>query len=146
MKFSIALSLVIFTANTATLVEGTERSSLRSSSTSNAGVEMITISKDHGSSTQVRRPSQHDSDKDVRSNAAKRKMTGSTKAPKPTPSNPELNSIAVNPAGKLQVCEGDCDHNSDCAGDLRCFKRGALEDVPGCSGKGISNYDYCVRP
>jgi hypothetical protein len=58
---------------------------------------------------------------------------------------PELNSIAVSPTETLQVCEGDCDRDSDCAPGLKCFQRSALEAVPGCRGTGINNYDYCVR-
>jgi hypothetical protein len=58
---------------------------------------------------------------------------------------PELNSIAVSPTETLQVCEGDCDRDSDCAPGLKCFQRSALEPVPGCRGTGINNYDYCVR-
>ena len=33
-------------------------------------------------------------------------------------------------------CEGDCDFDGDCAGDLRCFQRLGLEAVPGCGGIG----------
>ena len=59
---------------------------------------------------------------------------------------PELNSIAADPTQTLQLCEGDCDNDSQCAGDLKCFQRDGLEAVPGCSGLGITAYDYCVRP
>jgi hypothetical protein len=59
---------------------------------------------------------------------------------------PELNSIGVTPSQTLQVCEGDCDRDSDCAPGLKCFERDALEPVPGCRGTGINNYDYCVYP
>ena len=60
--------------------------------------------------------------------------------------NPELNSIGSNPSGTLGLCEGDCDNDSDCAAGLKCYQRGGLTSVPGCSGTGISNYDYCVIP
>jgi len=43
-------------------------------------------------------------------------------------------------------CEGDCDDDSDCRAGLRCFHREATESVPGCSGDGIANYDYCIPP
>ena len=46
----------------------------------------------------------------------------------------------------LKRCQGDCDHNNDCDGDLICFERDSYEAVPGCSGKGISGTDYCVSP
>ena len=34
----------------------------------------------------------------------------------------------------LGECEGDCDNDGDCAGDLVCFQRNGLESVPGCAG------------
>ena len=42
-----------------------------------------------------------------------------------------------NPAANFPLgeCEGDCDSDTDCAGDLLCFQRGGQEDVPGCIGK-----------
>eukprot|EP00560_Eucampia_antarctica_P003610 CAMPEP_0197840098 /NCGR_PEP_ID=MMETSP1437-20131217/45406_1 /TAXON_ID=49252 ORGANISM="Eucampia antarctica, Strain CCMP1452" /NCGR_SAMPLE_ID=MMETSP1437 /ASSEMBLY_ACC=CAM_ASM_001096 /LENGTH=622 /DNA_ID=CAMNT_0043449649 /DNA_START=116 /DNA_END=1985 /DNA_ORIENTATION=+ len=43
-------------------------------------------------------------------------------------------------------CEGDCDQNGDCAGDLICFQRSGFTTVPGCSGSGIENKDYCILP
>jgi hypothetical protein len=46
----------------------------------------------------------------------------------------------------LQECQGDCDHDSDCAGNLKCFKRDAQELVVGCYGKGESSTDYCYNP
>ena len=60
--------------------------------------------------------------------------------------DPPLNSIAADPTQTLQLCEGDCDRDADCAPGLKCFQRGGLEPVPGCSGTGISGWDYCVRP
>lgn len=44
----------------------------------------------------------------------------------------------------LQLCQGDCDTDGDCQGELRCFKRKGLESVPGCLGHGLSNFDYCM--
>lgn len=32
----------------------------------------------------------------------------------------------------LGVCEGDCDSDDDCAGNLKCFQRDENEHVPGC--------------
>ena len=44
-------------------------------------------------------------------------------------------------------CQGDCDDDLDCAGDLKCFKRSNGEDVPGCIGNTEANAglgtDYC---
>lgn len=47
----------------------------------------------------------------------------------------------------LGLCEGDCDRNSDCEGDLVCFQRNPGEEVPGCRGgkSDTSRSDYCVR-
>jgi len=48
----------------------------------------------------------------------------------------------------MNACEGDCDDDSDCAGDLECFKRGirSHEPVPGCEGRGSGGEDYCYDP
>ena len=55
--------------------------------------------------------------------------------------------------GELLECEGDCDSDRDCKGNLVCFQRDNDSryseidaPVPGCHGKGISGYDYCIRP
>lgn len=54
---------------------------------------------------------------------------------------------AANPCG---MCEGDCDWDADCAGDLKCFRRThTAESVPGCisGGAGDTPYtDYCWSP
>ena len=51
---------------------------------------------------------------------------------------------------KLLTCQGDCDADADCAGELVCFKRDkASTPVPGCTigGAGdIGTHDYCVDP
>jgi len=47
------------------------------------------------------------------------------------------------------ACEGDCDNDNDCKGDLVCFTRDGdgTEAVPGCLGQGKPGDDYCtVRP
>jgi len=46
------------------------------------------------------------------------------------------------PLGK---CEGDCDGDSDCSGNLKCFERSGTEAVPGCEGSGVSAKDYCFE-
>jgi hypothetical protein len=46
----------------------------------------------------------------------------------------------------LAACEGDCDSDTDCQGDLICHQRGASERVPGCTGTGYSGKDYCHQP
>ena len=49
-----------------------------------------------------------------------------------------------NPADPLGVCEGDCDGDENCEGDLICFQRDGSEPVPGCNGMGARGGDYCV--
>lgn len=47
----------------------------------------------------------------------------------------------------LKVCEGDCDSDSDCEGDLLCYQRGD-GPVPGCEG-GVGEFpteDFCYDP
>lgn len=50
--------------------------------------------------------------------------------------------LAGNAAG-LGMCEGDCDNDDECLGELTCFQRGGLQKVPGCEGLGASGKDYC---
>lgn len=45
----------------------------------------------------------------------------------------------------LEHCQGDCDSDNDCAGDLACFQRSAEQLVPGCSGTPKGSKDYCIR-
>jgi len=72
---------------------------------------------------------------------------------------PRINNVDGDPdtsVNKLQVCEGDCDRNSDCAEGLVCFQRNGNEQVPGCRGESpthVSGYvaprnawDYCILP
>jgi hypothetical protein len=44
----------------------------------------------------------------------------------------------------LGRCEGDCDGDSECEGDLICYNRDLFNPVPGCSGDGYANSDYCI--
>eukprot|EP00978_Attheya_sp_CCMP212_P017401 scaffold46253_cov54-Attheya_sp.AAC.4 len=46
----------------------------------------------------------------------------------------------------LNECEGDCDDDSECAGDLICFERSSDDEVPGCAGSAFESKDYCIRP
>ena len=45
----------------------------------------------------------------------------------------------------LGLCQGDCDNDEDCVGDLECFQRdsGSQTPVPGCDGPGGAGRDYC---
>eukprot|EP00980_Cylindrotheca_fusiformis_P000754 scaffold175_cov153-Cylindrotheca_fusiformis.AAC.6 len=47
----------------------------------------------------------------------------------------------------LGRCEGDCDDDNDCEGNLICFQRDEYDPVPNCSGglKDRSKTDYCIR-
>ena len=43
-----------------------------------------------------------------------------------------------------EVCEGDCDNDSECKGHLRCFDNAGTSDpIPSCSGTVDNGYDYC---
>ena len=55
--------------------------------------------------------------------------------------------------GGCTECEGDCDSDSDCVGNLECFERTATsQTVPGCestgyqaSPDGLQDWDYCYN-
>ena len=48
----------------------------------------------------------------------------------------------------MPACCGDCDGDSDCAGNLVCHQRGSDDDgfLPGCAGMPEGSMDYCVDP
>jgi len=46
----------------------------------------------------------------------------------------------------LALCEGDCDSDSDCMGNLVCFQRDGDVSVPGCTGTAVTSHDYCILP
>ena len=53
---------------------------------------------------------------------------------------------AGKPSKPCTRCQGDCDKDSDCQGNLRCFQRNKKEKVPGCyatSQGDIHSYDHC---
>ena len=58
---------------------------------------------------------------------------------------PSLEDVDPDPTFKLDVCEGDCDGDDDCKGDLVCFQRDGYREVPGCLGKGDDGWDYCIE-
>jgi hypothetical protein len=62
------------------------------------------------------------------------------KIPLVEPGNDEL-PFEVFP---LQRCQGDCDGDSECAPGLICYFRDGIDPVPGCSGSGYPNTDYCI--
>ena len=76
-----------------------------------------------------------------------------TVSPAPTTENKEIIYVG-NPCGEsfpltglCTECTGDCDYDSDCEGDMRCFQRDGGEDVPGCtftnSNTKAEDDDYC---
>jgi hypothetical protein len=48
----------------------------------------------------------------------------------------------------LGRCQGECDTNEDCEGDLICFQRDPGDPVPGCLGgeDDTSKNDFCISP
>lgn len=59
-----------------------------------------------------------------------------------------LTILSTKDCGKNECrhCQGDCDADSDCKGELRCFFRSGFKPVPGCQGEGVANKDYCYDP
>jgi len=57
---------------------------------------------------------------------------------------PPLVSIDVS-GTNLGECEGDCDNDGHCQDGFMCFQRSGTTAVPGCSGTGTSDWDYCVQ-
>ena len=53
----------------------------------------------------------------------------------------ELTYIGSDPSDLLDACEGDCDDDSDCSGDLLCFH--GTDTVVGCAGTHSTDWDYC---
>ena len=49
--------------------------------------------------------------------------------------NPYLERVSNN-GNVLGNCQGDCDNDSHCEGDLLCWQRAAddIEPIPGCNG------------
>ena len=49
-------------------------------------------------------------------------------------------------ATNLGACIGECDSDAQCATGLKCFQRTGFTSVPGCSGNGTADWDYCYDP
>jgi len=49
-------------------------------------------------------------------------------------------------AKNLQACIGECDSDDQCREGLKCFQRSGFTPVPGCSGQGKKDWDYCYDP
>ncbi len=54
----------------------------------------------------------------------------------------------LNPSGILGRCEGNCNSDEDCSGDLVCYERNGYQPVPGCMGgsDGVQHFNYCIVP
>eukprot|EP01084_Bolivina_argentea_P061679 112756_1 len=47
----------------------------------------------------------------------------------------------------LIECQGDCDSDSNCVGNLKCFQREPnAPNPPGCQGTATNDWDYCYDP
>jgi len=70
-----------------------------------------------------------------------------TPAPTPPPNLVHVgNNGSPSSAFPLEVCQGDCDNDSECSAGLKCFERTRFEMVPGCDGAGRPGNDYCYDP
>jgi len=49
------------------------------------------------------------------------------------------------PKGSLKLCQGDCDHDTDCASGLACFQRNPGEAIPGCVGDPSNRASFCIH-
>ena len=57
--------------------------------------------------------------------------------------------LVSNGRAGLGLCEGDCDSDADCVGDLRCFHTTSAnpdQPVPGCNGRAGDSNDFCYDP
>ena len=61
---------------------------------------------------------------------------------------PPIVDLGADPTVPLAKCQGDCDSDDDCIGDLICSQRDAYGAVPGCEGgeETASHSDFCVEP
>ena len=50
------------------------------------------------------------------------------------------------PVEGLKRCQGACTTDSDCEGELKCWQRDGGEAIPGCSGAGVEDTNYCYDP
>lgn len=49
--------------------------------------------------------------------------------------------------GEYGRCQGDCDEDIDCEGELVCFfPNDQIRIVPGCKGRPSSGWEYCADP
>lgn len=81
-------------------------------------------------------------------------LVSPTAPPTSMPTHPSLKYVGNDwnwGTHRLGECEGDCDRNGDCVGDLICFQREPGDEythTPGCLGGDVdgSETDYCIQP
>ena len=62
------------------------------------------------------------------------------------PLNPDIKQHCT-PDDLCEQCQGDCQTDADCVGDLVCFqKTREVTQVPGCVGTSTSRTDWCIDP
>eukprot|EP00563_Minutocellus_polymorphus_P003093 CAMPEP_0181044952 /NCGR_PEP_ID=MMETSP1070-20121207/13543_1 /TAXON_ID=265543 /ORGANISM="Minutocellus polymorphus, Strain NH13" /LENGTH=586 /DNA_ID=CAMNT_0023123437 /DNA_START=73 /DNA_END=1835 /DNA_ORIENTATION=+ len=69
-----------------------------------------------------------------------------TPVPTPPPTYAKIRYIGDDPDIAMRMCEGDCDDDDDCEGDLVCMQRSDDEPIPGCGGTARDEKDYCIQP
>ena len=79
--------------------------------------------------------------------------SGSAPAPPPAPAPAQATASRFQDyttdgcgSARCGQCEGDCDRDDDCQGNLVCFQRAGDEAVVGCRGTARSGWDYCHDP
>merc|ERR1712147_374256 len=75
-----------------------------------------------------------------------KKQPAKTTKKKPSNALKDFGANAHSRPGTLKLCQGDCDNDSHCDKGLKCFQRSGTTAVPGCTGKGVTNRDYCITP
>ena len=77
-------------------------------------------------------------------------LTTTTTLPKTNQvTNDDWDCSSPHPLFPLDVCQGECDKDCHCKGELICYQRGwrsVGETVPGCDGAPKSRSDFCVDP
>ena len=60
----------------------------------------------------------------------------------------ETLSPACSPTNLCGKCQGDCDNDGECMGNLVCYNRGSSSSPqpPGCTGTTSGANDYCIDP
>jgi PKD repeat protein len=84
--------------------------------------------------------------------APRARQSGSAPTPRAAPTNtlPALNTDVkdCSPTNLCKRCQGDCNSDDDCEGNLVCYQKGAGAPgtVPSCRGVDLSRTDWCIVP